>query len=164
MKPPDDEQLDALLRALPRTTVPERFAGQVLSGIERRRRLRARWRNMAAALAVAALGSSLWLASPPGAHAPATTTAVLRDELHRLSVELEQLEQQRARMRPVLHLAATDEVDIVIDLHRLAQRRLTAYRQHNIDTPEQSAFARSSATAASFGTTPGPRTPGDIRP
>lgn len=119
-----DEQLDALLADLPREDVPAAFATGVTQRIDARRRRAARRRTWAAAAVVAALGTSTWLTHDLRTRRmSAAQEAAIRLELRQLGAQLERLEQQRARARPVVFLGATEEVDIVVDLYRLATSR-----------------------------------------
>ncbi len=125
-----DQQLDALLDALPRVGVPESFALDVLTRIDTQRRRTSRWRALAAAAVVAALGSSTWFAhSHRSEQARNAHEIAMRQELRSLGAELRQLERQRDQAQPVVFLGTTDDVDIVVDLRRLAQYRLAQQRQ-----------------------------------
>ncbi len=122
-----DEQLDALLDGLPREDVPTTFATAVTRRIDARRRRSARRRTLVAAAVVAALGSSTWLTHDHRARRmSATQEAAIRLELRQLGAELERLEEQRARARPVVLLGTTEEVDIIVDVYRLATHRARA--------------------------------------
>lgn len=122
-RPLDDRVLDALLDRLPTAKAPEDFAEQVFGRLARRRARGRAFRGVGAVAAAAVLlTASLWsFGARRDDRATQREVAALRAEILALRQELGRLEVSAEAARPVLYLGSTDEVDVVLDLRRLAR-------------------------------------------
>lgn len=132
-----DQQLDDLLRSLPRESPTTGFAARVVRATQDRsaRPVAGRFTVTSGMLASAALAAAVVVAilvfgpmprdASPGIadrEAPTRDVADLEDEYQRLAAELEALETLRATARPVVYLGSGNKTDFVLDLDRLARR------------------------------------------
>lgn len=122
--PAEDSRLDAALAALPRAVASPSFTDAVARRLARRQERRARVRRVALAIgSSAALALAGWAWSVDAERRAARRELIaLRAEIADLRGELAELERMRAAARPIVHLASTDRVDLVLDLERLAAR------------------------------------------
>jgi hypothetical protein len=131
---PNSDALREALRTLPRHRAGEGFTERVLDRVGEPARARRVWsaplRLAAAALVVAAglLGVLAAGRILPGAGSPAPAEArrqTLEAERARLEAELAELRRLTTELRedsaPVLYLGGDEEVDLVLDLGRLAR-------------------------------------------
>jgi len=118
----DNEQLDKLLRTLPRETASADLAQQVINRLEepqtpsRTRRL-AFGLTLIAALLAAGLSAYLWLDARAEKAQIRQQIAALRSEHQLLQARLRELKQKRPE-RPVVYLGGDDQVDYVLDLRK----------------------------------------------
>lgn len=122
-RPLDDRALDALLEDLDRPPVGDDFARGVFHRLERRRTRTRALRQLGAAVAAVAVAIAGWWSLDARRHQQAAQQemAALRAEILALRQELVSLERTADAGRPVLYLGSTDEVDLVLDLQRLAR-------------------------------------------
>jgi hypothetical protein len=120
-----DEELDALLAALPRERAGRGFGQAVQARIHRPPGRRS-WLPLAAGAAAAVLVVVLVLVvrgqlarERAGRAELVEHIAELRRDHDRLSAELRQLRARLRREQPVLYLGGDDRVDYVLDLRRL---------------------------------------------
>lgn len=134
---PNHDAIREALRSLPRTRADDDFTERVLERIEGRGGLRrprvpvaVRWATAATLAAAAVLAGSISWSGAAGGRAAErerrTRIEALEAERLRLAAELEEIRRLASSLRepaPVLYLGGDDEVDLVIDLDRLAQER-----------------------------------------
>jgi hypothetical protein len=133
------DSLAAALRALPRETAGAGFTARTLARLDRApaaaRRLPPLAVAAAASLASLGLGALVWalvasgqvagLPDRPGSEPPRRARLeALETERALLAAELEEIRRLAAEPTPVLYLGGDDEIDLVLDLGRLAQQRL----------------------------------------
>lgn len=118
----EDSRLDAALAGLPREQATPAFSAGVARRIARRRARSARARRLAlATAAVLAIGVAGWAWQIEAERKAAQHELIaLRAEVAALRGELADLERLRTAARPIIHLGSTDQVDLVLDLERLA--------------------------------------------
>lgn len=121
----DDRELGTLLDDLPRERASTTFTAGVFDRLaSRRRRTARRRRALSAIAATVALTAGSW-----GVHAHRQDLetqhelAAIRRDLHSVRQDLQRLERLERASRPVLYLGSTDEVDLVLDLNRLARHQ-----------------------------------------
>jgi hypothetical protein len=128
------DPLLAGLRALPREAAGEGFTARVFERLDRAP-VAARpdpqwlpaWRlAAAAALGALALGALVWSlapAPPPAADRAPAQLGALEAEHASLAAELAEIRRLAEEPVPLLYLGGDDEVDLVLDLGRLARER-----------------------------------------
>jgi hypothetical protein len=131
-----DDQLDKMLRELPREQVTNDFTRRVLSGATevgvagsstagRRRTVRLpAWGIAAAAAALLLVPAGIWIFDASQRAALTKEITALRTEHGRLTGELRALRQQMGAAQPVIYLGGDDRVDYVLDLKRLVREQL----------------------------------------
>lgn len=125
----DDQQLNEILRSLPRQGAPEGFTEQTVSRLGDGRPVRRNWRRVA--LVATACAALIGLGVPLGLELRQQAKQErVRDELERLLDDHQQLKQQLAALRAsqaqepeLLYLGGTDSADYVVDLRQLARPR-----------------------------------------
>jgi hypothetical protein len=132
------DPLAAALRALPRESAGEGFTARVLAGLDRAPAAARRRPPLAVAaaatLASLGLGALVWallssgqLAGLPDRPGPEPSRRArleaLETERARLAVELAEIRRLAEEPTPVVYLGGDDEVDLVLDLGRLARER-----------------------------------------
>ena len=143
---PTDDELRAMLRALPRPEPPAGFAAGVMARVraeEQRRRFRP-WLLAAAAAALVASGRTVrsWIGTPPGSDVPlvaetpdaAATPQTDPDieEFEEIVEEYRLLAEELETMRrlggdsvegPILRIGGNDDLDLFLDLQSYLDRQ-----------------------------------------
>lgn len=127
---PSERELDRLLADLPRECASPGFSRRVLAGRAAATRPGIARGWLLAAAAAAALGIVLWLAPRPAPQPSLATTRALQEE-HRLLVQ--ELESLKASLRdsqeaPLLYLAGSEELDLVLDLDPVWRQPAAGFR------------------------------------
>lgn len=133
-----DDQLDRLLRELPREQATDNFTRRVVSSVSEggasgspaaggRRTVRLpAWGIAAAAAALLLVPAGIWIFHAAQRSALTEEIAALRTAHGRLTGELRALRQQMSAAQPVIYLGGDDRVDYVLDLKRLVREQLDA--------------------------------------
>jgi hypothetical protein len=124
----EDQQIGRILRELPREQAGDHFTARVLAGLDAERQpRRARWvlataAGLALLVSVALVGRQGWNGGPAGAEARQALEEI-RDEHERLAHELERLQslRQQPAQPEVIYLGGNEDMDLVVDLGRLAE-------------------------------------------
>jgi hypothetical protein len=114
-----DEELQGLLRSLPREGASEGFTEGVMARLDEVRRPLYRDPRLALAASLV-LAVALWFGI--GSWRDARQQDHARERVRALRTELEELQKDVSLMRelaPVLYLGGDDEVDLVIDMRRV---------------------------------------------
>ncbi len=117
----NDNDVRELLRGLPRARASSDFTSRVLARVEQPGRRPVWIAAAAAAAAVLLVVGAAWRVEQTRRHdARRAEVAALRSEADQLADELKQLRAQEQASSPVLYLGGDDQVDVVLDLRRLA--------------------------------------------
>ena len=114
------EELDELLRTMPRERAPQGFARDVVMRLDRPRPRPPVWRLAAAGAVAAALviGSATWLSHSANQRTLRAEITALRDQHQQLESQLAELRQRLTE--PKVVVGGNDHVDYVLDLERLS--------------------------------------------
>ncbi|MEM1201864.1 MAG: hypothetical protein AAGN66_01395 [Acidobacteriota bacterium] len=120
-----DRRLDAALGALPRERAAADFTARVQGRLEPPSSSARRW-YLAAAAAVLLLAATFGVREWQHRRqidAAVQRLADLRAEYHLIAAELDSLRQKAERAQPVVYLGGDENVELVVDLARLARAR-----------------------------------------
>lgn len=133
-----DDRLSRALKSLPRERAAAGFTTAVLARLDERPR-RPAWPARPLAVAAAVLLVALATAALSWRHLETERDVArleaLRSEKLALETELARLERLAREARPVIYLGGTSDLDLVLDVGRLRQRRPAGALPASADSP-----------------------------
>lgn len=139
----DEERISQLLRSLPREEASPYFTAGVLRRLREGESPRRRIPRRVLAAVAAVLVLALAFGAREGWHRyqlrqSRARLAALRAEHEALNTELRALRELAAEARPVVYLGSRGDVDLVVDLARLARQRRQRTARPALVTPRES--------------------------